>query len=156
VTAVEGATTLAVGDALAGPTRVLTHERALWYGDGLMTSAAGERRLAMTNIHTDEEYARSQGLPGAIADGMHSTNWISSMLTEYFGRHYVERGRLRTKYIKPTFVGTELRVLGRVTERTELHDSVRYELEVWTEDDSGTRLTDGDATVEVRAPEQTG
>jgi hypothetical protein len=140
---------LEVGTVLVGPSRILTHERILWYGDGLMTSASGERRLAMPNIHTDEEYAKSQGLQGAIADGMHSTNWISAMLTATFGRAYLENGRLRTKYIRPTFVGRTLRVFGQITAREDRDASTYVELEVWTEDDDGTRLTVGAASVEL-------
>jgi 3-hydroxybutyryl-CoA dehydratase len=151
MTAVDQPARLDVGTLLEGPARIITHERALWYGDGLMTSAAGERRLAMPNIHTDEAYARSQGLPGAIADGMHSTNWLSSLLTRTFGRDYLENGRLRTKYIKPTYVGSRIRVLAKVTSAAELAGGIRYELDVWTEDPEGAKLTVGDASVEVRA-----
>ena len=141
-----------VGDLLYGRELSITHERALWYGDGLMTSAAGERRLAASNIHTDDDYARSQGLSTAIADGMHSTNWISSMLLRDFGRDYIERGELRTKYINPTMVGATLKVLGRVRSKTQLdHGGSRYELEVWTEDLEGLRLTVGEAIIEVLA-----
>ena len=141
--------TLEVGAVFTGPARMLTHERTLWYGDGLMTSAAGERRMAMPNIHTDEGYAKSQGLQGAIADGMHSTNWISTMMTATFGRAYLESGRLRTKYIKPTFVGKPLYVFGKITAREDRDMSTYVELEVWTEDDEGTKLTVGEASVEL-------
>ena len=53
---------LDVGSIISMSARIITHERTLWYGDGLMTAAAGERRTAMPNIHTDNDYAKSQGL----------------------------------------------------------------------------------------------
>jgi acyl dehydratase len=130
---------------------VVTPERVQWYGDGMHSAATGELRRAGQNIHTDAEYAKGQGLTTAIADGMMSTAWISSVLLKAFGRHYLERGELRTKYIRPTNVGIKLKVLARVRERNEQEDgSVRFVFDVWTEDEAGVRLTDGDAAVEVR------
>jgi hypothetical protein len=73
------------------------------------------------------------------------------MLLKAFGRDYLERGELRTKYIKTTDVGITIKILGRVRERAEQADgSVRFALDVWTENEAGVKLTDGDAVVEVR------
>jgi 3-hydroxybutyryl-CoA dehydratase len=150
MTTIERSANREVGDLLIGWERTLTSERVLWYGDGLMSSAANERVRARSNIHTDAEFARSQGLPGAIVDGMHSTNWISSMLVREFGRDYLERGELRTKYIKPIYVGTFVSVRGRITSREATEaGGVRYELDVWVEDPKGQQLTVGDAAIEV-------
>ncbi len=142
---------LRVGSLLPTRELVVTPERVQWYGDGMHTAATGQRRRAGQNIHTDAEYAKGQGLTTAIADGMMSTAWISSMLLEAFGRDYLERGELRTKYIKTTDVGITLKVLGRVRERDEQADgSIRFVLDVWTEDKTGVKLTDGDAVIYVR------
>ena len=142
---------LRVGSLLPTRELVVTPERVQWYGDGMHTAATGEHRRAGQNIHTDAEYAKGQGLTTAIADGMMSTAWISSMLLKAFGRDYLERGELRTKYIKTTDVGITLTVLGRVRERDEQADgSVRFVLDVWTEDKTGLKLTDGDAVIYVR------
>ena len=73
------------------------------------------------------------------------------MLLQTFGRDYLERGELRTKYIKTTDVGILIKILGRVRERSQQADgTVRFVLDVWTEDKDGIKLTDGDAPVEVR------
>lgn len=146
-----GARDLQVGAMLPARELVVTPERVQWYGDGMHTAATGERRRAGQNIHTDADYAQGQGLTTAIADGMMSTAWISSMLLETFGRDYLERGELRTKYIKTTDVGITLKVLGRVREREEQADgTVRFVLDVWTEDQAGVKLTDGDAVIAVQ------
>ena len=60
-------------------------------------------------------------------------------------------GELRTKFIKPTVVGARVRAVVRVRTFVELPDARRYELDVWTEDDDGTKLTDGDAAVQLAA-----
>jgi acyl dehydratase len=141
---------LKVGSLLIGRELVVTPERVQWYGDGMHSAATGELRRAGQNIHTDPEYARGQGLTTAIADGMMSTAWISSMLLSTFGRHYLERGELRTKYIKTTDVGIKIKVRGRVREREEqAGGAIRFVLDVWIENQAGMKLTDGDAVVTV-------
>lgn len=142
-------TNLKAGELLPVREIMITPERVQWYGDGMHSAATGELRRAGQNIHTDVEYAKGQGLTTAIADGMMSTAWISSVLLKHFGRYYLENGELRTKYIKPTDVGIKLKILVRVRERQEKPASVRYVFDVWCEDQAGVKLTDGDAAVEI-------
>jgi len=141
---------LGVGAELTGPARVMTSERIQWYDSAMLSAAKGELARVGTNIHTDAEYAKSQGLPAVIADGMISTNWLSSMMLTHFGMDYLERGELRTKFIKPIFLGTLVTARGRVqaVERRE-SGALSYTLEVWCEDEKGVKLTVGDARVEV-------
>jgi 3-hydroxybutyryl-CoA dehydratase len=147
----ENCAPLAVGDVIEGRDRVVDARRLSAYGDGLLSSAAGRIVQVQANIHTDAAEAARNGLPAPIADGMLSTNYLSSMLTRHFGRAYIENGELRTKFIKPIPVDTFLHVRGQVTERTQLADgAVRYVLDVWTETEDGVRMVVGDATVEVR------
>jgi hypothetical protein len=146
-----GATqSLNVGDEIVGPRKVATPQRIYWYGSGFMTANAGERREVITNIHTDDEFAQNQGLPAAIADGMMSANWISSMLIAQFGADYVARGHLRTKFIKPVYVDEGITAHGRVVSVSpQSNGSARYELEVWAQDDEGVKRTVGDFAVTV-------
>lgn len=142
---------LMVGAMLPEKIVAITPERVQWYGDGMHSAATGKLTRAGENIHTDVAYAQGQGLTTAIADGMMSTAWISSVLLKAFGRDYLENGELRTKYIKTTDVGINLKILAKITARTEQPDGgVRLELAVWTEDEAGVKLTDGDAVVTVR------
>ena len=103
---------LAVGAEITGPVRLMTAERIEWYDSAMLSAATGTLAQVGSNIHTDEDYARSQGLPAIIADGMIMTNWVSSMLVEHFGMAYVERGELRTKFIKPVPARHDRRVPG--------------------------------------------
>ena len=143
---------LPVGAMLPVKEVVVTPERVQWYGDGMHSAATGRLTRAGQNIHTDPEYAQGQGLSTAIADGMMSTAWISSVLLKAFGRDYLENGELRTKYIKTTDVGITLKVLAKVRERQALPDGrVRFILDVWTENEADVKLTDGDAAVTVHS-----
>jgi len=143
--------TFDVGDVLTGPTRPISLQRAGWYSIGIFSAATGAPHEIQKNIHTDHEYARSQGLPAAIADGMHSTNWLNALLSHEFGEHYISRGRLRTRYVKPTLLDVPLTPKAVVTDRVETAEGVRYELKVWVEDPDGTELTVGDAAAVVQA-----
>jgi 3-hydroxybutyryl-CoA dehydratase len=139
----------AVGDVISGPTRPISLQRAGWYSIGIFSAATGAPHEIQENIHTSHEYARTQGLPGAIADGMHSTNWLNALLGAEFGAHYILRGRLRTKYIKPTLIDVPITPKAQVTSRVVEEAGTRYELDVWIEDADGVKLTVGDASVVV-------
>jgi hypothetical protein len=141
---------LAVGTEIAGPVRVMTAERIEWYDSAMLSAASGELAQVGSNIHTDDEYAKSQGLPAVIADGMISANWMSEMMVEHFGMDYVERGELRAKFIKPILLGATVFIRGRVLSvEPRENGGVGYALDVWCEDEKGVKLTDGDAKVEV-------
>jgi hypothetical protein len=142
------AASLSVNDELRAHPRAMNRERMRWYVDGLFTARANDGKVhTEENIHTDDEYARSQGLPGIIADGMISTNWIYGFLIDTFGEAYLNKGSLRTKYIK-TILEDQLVIAGlRVREIARSGTETRYALDVWCEDDKGQMLTVGAAEV---------
>jgi acyl dehydratase len=139
------------GDEIAGPVRGITPQRIEWYDSAMLSAATDELRQVGSNIHTDHAFAQSQGFDQVNADGMIMTNWCSEMLVKAFGLHYLERGELRNKYIRPVHLGVALRVRGRVTAVTpQPEGGILYALDVWCEDQHGTKLVDGDARIEVR------
>lgn len=103
------------GDVVGRLERTMTAERMRWHVVGLETAVAGGTTPATpgVTIHTDDDYARTLGLAGAIADGMVTTNWLSSMLVAAFGDAFTTGGTLRTKFIRPVFVGD--RIVAQVT-----------------------------------------
>jgi 3-hydroxybutyryl-CoA dehydratase len=144
--------TYKVGDEIEGPVRTITPTRIEWYDSAMLSAATNELRQVGSNIHTDVDFAKSEGFATANADGMISTNWCSQMLLDAFGLDYLTSGELRTKYIKPVELGVSLRVRGRIKEAArQPNGSTRYDIDVWCEDAQGTKLVDGDAKVEVAA-----
>jgi len=140
-----GDTLFEVGAEFNAPARMMTRERMRWYCDALETAASqsGEFIVAEPTIHTDEEYAKAQGLPGIIADGMISTNYISSLLYASFGVEYLRSGELTTKFIRPVYEDDVLHTRARVRGVVGGH----YEVDVWVETDKGQKVTVGDARV---------
>lgn len=134
--------------------RPMTRERMRWYVDAQPTVAVDDGRIHTQDptIHDDDAYARSQGLPGIIADGMISTNWILGLLIDLFGRGVAERCKLRTRYVAPIYEDQLVAACARVTRIAPATDGARaISLDVWCEDDEMKVLTVGEATVFVPA-----
>ncbi len=140
-----------VGTELEGVTRTFTMARRRWYSAGLRSAAIGNVSQAMMGgIHDDDDYARAQGMKAPIIDGMTVTNWCSSLLVKHFGLDYVGRGSLRTKYIKPTYMGEKVTVRAKVVGSEPAQGGgTLLKLDVWCENQDGVKVTDGEATVVV-------
>ena len=119
----------------------MTRERMRWYVDIQETVQEDTGRIVTQppTIHDDDAYAKKQGLPGIIADGMISTNWILSLLVDVFGPEAASKGRLRTKYIAPIYEDQVVIACAQGPRRVDDDDAgdTVYELEVWCEDDNG-------------------
>lgn len=127
--------------------RTMTAERMRWYADAIETSLAGHPVTAAPNIHTDDEVARASGLPGRVADGMVSTNWLSSILVETFGDAFLRGGSLRTRYRRPITEDALVDTVVRVRGIGEQSDGRQLMLDVWCETPDGERRTVGEASV---------
>ena len=135
----------------AAPRR-MTRERMRWYVDAQPTIAADDGRIHTQppTIHDDDEYAKSQGLPGIIADGMISTNWIQSLLIDTFGPTVAKRSRLRTKYVRPVYEDDMIHAIAQVTKVEGAADAPeKVELKVWCEREDGTTVTAGEAIIHL-------
>ncbi len=138
------------GTELRTRPRAMTRERMRWYVDAQPTIAADDGRIHTQppTIHDDDDYARSQGLPGIIADGMISTNWIQGLLVDIFGAQFAGRSRLRTKYIAPIYENQAVTACVRVASVVDdAEGNTIFSLDVWCEDDTEKKLTVGSATV---------
>ena len=144
---------LKIGSELRSAPREMTRERMRWYVDAQPTVAADNGRIQTQEptIHDDDDYARKQGLPGIIADGMISTNWIMGLLLDTFGTDFLHKGKLRTKYIAPIYEDQVVICRARVTAIEPAGDATAYRMEVWCEDDTAKKLTVGEAVAHHKA-----
>ena len=95
-------------------------------------------------IHYDQDYARSVGLPGVILHGLLKAGFLGQLVTDWLG----DRGTLKSLEVSYRGVdgpGHPYRCRGRVN---SVEGDV-VELEIWGEDESGKRTTVGTATVEM-------
>ena len=96
-------------------------------------------------IHYDQDYARSVGLPGVILHGLLKAAFLGQLLTDWAGEEADIRS-LEVSYRGVDQPGHPYRCRGRVTRV----DGREIELEVWGEDESGERTTLGTAMVELK------
>ncbi|CAH1690485.1 MaoC dehydratase-like protein [Hyphomicrobiales bacterium] len=139
-----------IGAEIRSRPRRMTRDRMRWYVDTQATVAAddGRHHRGGPTIHDDDDYAKSQGLPGIIADGMVSTNWILDLLLNTFGPSFLKNGRLSTKYIAPVYEDQVVISCARVeTVHLDAESRTTYQLSVWCEDDTGKMLTVGRADI---------
>jgi 3-hydroxybutyryl-CoA dehydratase len=143
---------LKIGSEWRAAPREMTRERMRWYVDAQPTVAHDDGRIHTQEptIHDDDDYAKSQGLPGIIADGMISTNWIMGLLLDTFGTSFLQKGKLRTKYIAPIYEDQVVISCARVTAIEKTGDATAYRMEVWCEDDTAKKLTVGEAVAYAR------
>jgi hydroxyacyl-ACP dehydratase HTD2-like protein with hotdog domain len=95
-------------------------------------------------IHYDQAYARSVGLPGVILHGLLKAAFLGQLVTDWLGG----RGELvdfEVSYRGVDEPGRPYRCRGRVSNV----DGNDVELEVWGEDESGKRTTVGTARVRL-------
>lgn len=93
-------------------------------------------------IHYDQPFAQSVGLPGVILHGLLKAAFLGQLVTDWLG----DRGTLKSFELSYRGIdqpGVPYRCRGRVT-RVQGEE---VELEVWGEDPEGRRTTVGAATV---------
>jgi acyl dehydratase len=132
----------------------MTAERMRWYSEGLHTAVSTSGRVvaAAVNIHTDDEFARSRGLPGRLADGMISTNWLSALLVDAFGDGFLRGGALQTKFIRPIYENERVFAIVTVTSVDRDGDGAIVRTEVRCETDGGELCTIGTASARLPDP----
>ena len=96
-------------------------------------------------IHYDQEYARSVGLPGVILHGLLKAAFLGQLVTDWIGDEATLKA-FEVSYRGIDQPGHPYRCRGKVTKV----DGKDVELEIWGEDHAGKRTTVGTASVELR------
>ncbi|MGQ4808219.1 hypothetical protein NKDENANG_01594 [Candidatus Entotheonellaceae bacterium PAL068K] len=94
---------------------------------------------------TDDEYARNEGLPGAIIPGNMSLGFLSRMLTDYFLLGTLKSLTANFRATVPH--NTPLICSGVVTEKQEDHDGNLVFCDVLLSNEEGDRYVQGTAQI---------
>lgn len=130
------ATRWQVGAVLGPLEKVMTRE-----------AMANEVMAGNNPIHYDDAFARSVGLPAPIATGMISTGYLTQLLLEAFGIHWLAGGRISVSFVKPVFAGDTVLAQAVVRERTENAAAIHLALDVWCANQRSEEVTIGTASV---------
>ena len=98
------------------------------------------------NIHTDWEVAKKGGLPAPIAQGLMSHAYLCEMLTRFFGKNWLQGGRIDVKFIRYTLPGDVVTAMGVIKEKITEDSGVRFHCDVWCESLSGEKTVVGEAS----------
>ena len=96
-------------------------------------------------IHVNEDFAKQVGLGGTIAHGAISLGYFCEMLVGFFGEDWLEQGGFSVSFIMPVRPGYKLKYRGKVTGKEEDEKGKRVNLEIWCENQDGTKLVVGKA-----------
>ena len=95
-------------------------------------------------IHYDQEFARSQGLPGVILHGALKSAFLGQLVTDWAGADGSLRS-LSVRYREMDVPGDTLTCKGVVVEKDEAAGTVRCD--IWIENGAGVKTTTGEAVV---------
>jgi len=94
-------------------------------------------------IHYDQDYARSVGLPGVILHGLLKAAFLAQLVTDW-------GGDARLKSFEASYRGLDVPgVPYRCRGRVKAVRDRELELELWGEDPDGNRTTVGSAVLEM-------
>jgi 3-hydroxybutyryl-CoA dehydratase len=99
-------------------------------------------------LHLDPEFAATTQYGGVIAHGMLTLAFISEMMTEAFGRAWLQNGSLRVRFKGAAYLGDQVETRGRVTKEATLSQGRQVGCSVGLSNSkSGQELISGTATV---------
>ncbi len=102
------------------------------------------------DIHMDDEAGRAAGMPGAFGMGNLIWAWMHCAVEQWVG----DRGRLEhleCRFKSPALKGDTITITGTVTGRSTADDGgVLLDLELWSENQTGTRTAPGSARVRLQ------
>ncbi len=130
--------------------KTMTLERMCVFSDMEDSTCAGHFQFAPRNIHKDVEFAKKQGFPRRVGDGLIQTGWVERAMGDLFGEGYYRGGKLATKYIKPVFEDDKVTIILTLKEKAPEGSQVRFNLDVNVFNEKGELVTVGTASALVK------
>lgn len=97
-------------------------------------------------IHTDD-YAQRFGMRGALIGGSTLLSYVLEMLYDHFGQNWLYHGKINVSFIGGGAInGDVLTAHGLVTSVTQEEAGTMISLDIWMENQTGTKIVVGDAS----------
>jgi 3-hydroxybutyryl-CoA dehydratase len=104
-------------------------------------------------IHIDAEFARKTPLGGAIAHGMLILAYVSQMLTQAFGQHWLTGGKLNVRFKAPARPGDIITVSGHIKNIRKADPETTVSCDVLCANQKGETVITGEAIVRIKTDE---
>lgn len=131
------ARTLQTGEQLATFTREIVFENMVEFEKVVWDRGA--------NSHSDDEAAKRDGLSKPLASGQNQMAILHELLEKNFGDGWVYGGKISVRYIHPVYAGDRITPHGTVKSIDEQEGVPRITLEIWCENQDGTKTAAGTA-----------
>ena len=126
------------GDALPSISKVVVQEDINTYAE-----ASGDHNP----LHLDQEFAATTHFGQIVAHGMLVLAYVSEMMTQAFGRTWLEAGRLKIRFRAPVYPGDWVTTFGEVVRLTEENGHIHLECFVGCRNEDGEEVVNGEAWV---------
>ncbi|MFH1141580.1 MAG: MaoC family dehydratase [Chloroflexota bacterium] len=100
-------------------------------------------------IHLDPQFAAGSTFGRIVAHGMLVLAFVSEMMTQVFGRGWVESGRLKVRFRAPVYPGEEVVTFGSVIKLLPEGSGWRVQCQVGCRKLDGQEVITGEASVLV-------
>jgi len=100
-------------------------------------------------IHIDPEFARNTAAGGTIAHGMLVLAYVSRMMTDAFGKSWLDGGRFNIRFKAPARPGDVLNIQGKVVKIQKLDQVTVVNCEVLCANQKGEAVITGEAVVRI-------
>lgn len=97
-------------------------------------------------IHYDAVAAQRAGFPRPVVHGALVAALLSEACRDFFGRPWLDSGRLKVSFIKPLLVGQKVRTGATVTAHRPDGTVERVDLDVWCRNEAGEPVVVGQAS----------
>lgn len=126
--------------------RVICQEQLVAYA-----AASGDHNP----LHLDPGFAASTQFGGIIAHGMLTLAFVYQMLSDTFGSHWIQTGRLKVRFVGPAHLGDTVTTWGQVIRDEPLDDGRWVESSVGLRNQNGDELIAGTAVVKIQGKDRT-
>ncbi|MFH1560227.1 MAG: MaoC family dehydratase [Chloroflexota bacterium] len=100
-------------------------------------------------LHLDPEFAASTHFGRVVAHGMLVLAYISEMMAQAFGRHWLETGQLKIHFRAPVYPGDRVTTFGDVLRLAEENGDVCLTCSVGCRNQDGEEVINGEAQVTI-------
>ncbi len=96
-------------------------------------------------IH-DDARARALGFKGAPVPGVTTLAYVMQVLLNFFGENWTNGGNISLTFTNPLYEGQRVTARAKVRDRKVEDGGIRLFLEVWAENEEGTKVAVGMAS----------